>query len=323
MFHSLYCSRLFKRRSLGLIALLFTAGYANAQTTARDVADINEQTEVKEKSRPTLDVKGNKIFSRTELLEIVNPLLSKWAKDGQPYQPAQLDYGIHQMDQFIKSHGYLQGKVTRERVEETDEGSRVLLKVVEGPLYRVGKTTIEGAQLFTADEVREAVGLKAGDIANGEALGEGLYRRLKERYAKFGYIRYTADVTPTFHAKEDNSEGVVDFAITIDEDQQFRINSIKIIGVDKDSLNFLQREMLVRDGDIFDIELFHESIMRLNRTGLVDVIDGEKDVDWTDLQEKRMPQHVTSSNELPDVGPPLIDLVIHVNKAESGSVSKK
>src|ERR1043166_4180607 len=195
MSHSFYFSPRVVKTSLVLIALLSASGYANAQAIARYVNDVGATTEVQEKSRPILEVEGNQIFSREELLDRVNALLTEWAKDAQPYSPAQLDYGIHQMDQFMKSRGYLQSKVTREKVEETDEGSRVLLKVVEGPLFRIGKSTIDGAQLFTPDEVRDAIGLKAGDIANGEALSEGVYQRLKERYAKFGYIRYTAEVT--------------------------------------------------------------------------------------------------------------------------------
>jgi outer membrane protein assembly factor BamA len=152
--------------------------------------------------------------------------------------------------------------------------------------------------LFSAEQIREVIGLKTGDIANGEALSKGLYESLKTRYAKFGYIQYTADVNPIFHVKEGASEGVVDFTITIDEEQQFKVRTITIVGADRASTDLLQRELLIRNGDIFDDELLRESLKRASSTGLVDPIDAEKDIDYRQ----------------PDQKAPVMDLIIHVNR---------
>jgi hypothetical protein len=69
---------------------------------------------------------------------------------------------------------------------------------------------------------------------------------------------------------------------------------------------------MLRAGDIFDDELFHESVIRMSRTGLVDPIDPEKDVDFTNDQRKSL-----------DEGPPLLDLVIHVKKAGTSSARER
>jgi len=204
---------------------------------------------------------------------------------------------------FMRSHGYLQAKVTQGNVEQTEAGPRVLLTVVEGPIYCVGKVTVEGARLISPEQVLDEIGLKTGNVANGEKLSTGLFQRLKDRYGKFGYIQYTAEVTPTFHAESGDAEGVVDFALTIDEGDQFSVRSIKIDGADKALTDALRRELLLRAGDIFDDELLHESVTRMNRTGLVDPIDSQKDVDFKDNQ------HKTS------LEPALLDLVIHVKKS--------
>jgi len=81
------------------------------------------------------------------------------------------------------------------------------------------------------------------------------------------------------------------------------VRSIKIDGADKALTDALRRELLLRAGDIFDDELLHESVTRMNRTGLVDPIDSQKDVDFKDNQ------HKTS------LEPALLDLVIHVKKS--------
>jgi outer membrane protein insertion porin family len=268
--------------------------------------------ETTEAKRPALDLEGNKIFAKATLLEVVNSRLDEWAKNGARYNPQMLDYCVHQLDMFMKSHGYLQAHTTQGNVEQTEAGPRILLTVVEGPLYRVGKMTVDGATLITSEQVLNEIGLKTGDIASGEKLNDGLYERLQARYAKIGYIHYTAEVTPTFHAEKDAAEGVVDFALTIDEGEQFRIRSIKIVGADRALTALLTRELMLRDGDIFDDELFRESVKRLSASGLVEPIDADKDSDFLDLQAKQRQAAYSRKQWDADVGPALLDLTIRV-----------
>src|SRR5215470_14438542 len=89
---------------------------------------------LKDEKRPLLDVEGNKIFSKQELLSVINNQLDEWASHGTKYETEQLDYCIHQMDFFMKSRGYLQGRSTKKDVEETEAGPRQVLAVTEGPL---------------------------------------------------------------------------------------------------------------------------------------------------------------------------------------------
>jgi outer membrane protein insertion porin family len=264
---------------------------------------IAQQTS--ESKRPALDLEGNKVFAKATLLDVVNSPLDAWAKNGGNYAPAMLDYSVHQLDMFMKSHGYLQAKATQGNIEQTEAGPRVLLTVSEGPLYRVGKMTVDGAQLLTAEQVLDEIGLKTGDIANGRKVSEGMFERLKNRYGNFGYVQYEAEITPTFHAEKDAAEGVVDLKLTIDEGKQFTVRSIKIDGADKTLTDVLRRELMLRAGDIFDNELFHESVTRMNRTGLVNPIDSERDVYFKDNQQK-------ASTE-----PALLDLVIRVKKSSA------
>ncbi len=269
--------------------------------------------------RPVLEVEGNKIFSQTELLSVVNDRLDEWAEEGATYNSDQLDYGIHLLDQFMKSRGYLQARATKNEIKETAAGPCLVLTISEGPLYRIGEVTIDGARLFSTEEILKTIGLRTADIANGELISKGLFETLKTRYAKFGYIQYTADVNPVFHAKEGATEGVVDFQITIDEADQFRIRSIKLVGTEQKLIDLLSHDLLLRDGDIFDDELFHESVKRLNQTGLVGTIDADKDVEFF-LQDKHGGQ-AGRRGQLPDNSPPLMDLKIHV-KRSTGSDSR-
>jgi hypothetical protein len=76
----------------------------------------------------------------------------------------------------------------------------------------------------------------------------------------------------------------------------------------------LQRELLLREGDVFDEEFLHESVSRINRSGLVDPVDPEKDVDFSTAESKQgksMNKRSTPINE----EAPLLDLIIHVKRA--------
>jgi outer membrane protein assembly factor BamA len=266
--------------------------------------------EAKVEQRPVLDLTGNKVFSKPELLDVINSQLDKWARNGARYESAMLTYSVHQAEQFIKSQGYLQVRLTTGSVEQTEAGPRVLITAVEGPRYRVGKMTVENSQLLTAEQVLEEIGLKTGDIANGAKVSDGVFQRLKQRYGKFGYITYSAEIQPTFHAAIDDADSVVDFKITIAEGEQFAVRSIKIEGADKTVTQALTRELLLRAGDIYDDGLFRESITRMNRTGLVAPIDSEKDVSFVGNKRKTDGQSV-------------LDLVILVKQADTLSARQQ
>ena len=58
------------------------------------------------------------------------------------------------------------------------------------------------------------------------------------------------------------------------------------------------REMLVRTGEIFNRELFDESLKRISQSGQFEVIDADKDVDYSS-QDRTIP---------------LLDLTIHLRR---------
>jgi hypothetical protein len=91
---------------VALIYLLVALGATSAQ-------------EVRQEKRPLLDIEGNQIFSKKELLDIVNNQLDEWAKAGSKYNTDQLDYCIHQMKFSMMSRGYLKSEVTKKEIEET------------------------------------------------------------------------------------------------------------------------------------------------------------------------------------------------------------
>lgn len=231
-----------------------------------------------ESTRPELDVEGNKIFSKQELLDVTNKCLDKWTST--PYNSEKLDYCLHVLTNYIKEKGYLQARLEKTLYQQTESGTKALIPLVEGALFRVGKIEVNEAKVLTPAQILDIINLNPGDIANGEKLNTALYERVKEAYGNLGYIQYTAEVLPEFHLKEKAEEGVVDFSITIDEGSQFRIRSIKFAGGDSKTTDMLRQELMVRDGEVYNSDLFSQSIIRMNNAGLYDRIDANRDVEY-------------------------------------------
>jgi outer membrane protein insertion porin family len=252
---------------LGLIILIGVCGVVTVR--AQDGTD-----------RPVLDFDGNKVFTKLELLDVANTCLDRYVDAAHPYQTAQLDYCLDKVVSRMHERGYLQARLGKTLYEQTGNISKATVPVEEGPLFRVGEIRIENTKVLTPAQILEMIGLRSGEVADGTKFSSAIFERAKEAYGNLGYIQYTAEITPTFRLKEGADEGVADFTITIDEAAQFRVRSIKFAGGDSKTNEMLRRELMVRDGEVYNSDLFNKSITRMNNTGLYDRIDPARDVDY-------------------------------------------
>ena len=230
--------------------------------------------------RWTLVFEGNRAFSEQTLLDIAEKCLKTDTHLNETPNPDKLDYCLRKTQHFLLSKGYLQAALEEPKKQETEDGLRVSVRINEGPLYRLGEVRIEGSKLFSPAQILEALTLKTGDIADADSLDVWLYERLKRSYSNFGYIQYTAELEPKFHLATPTRQGVVDFTATIDEGKAFTIQSIKFEAKGNVPENVLLEEMLVRIGEVFNKQLFEDSLRRISQTGKFEVIDAEKDVDY-------------------------------------------
>ncbi len=217
----------------------------------------------------------------------------------------KLEYDLRNVDNHMRSKGYLQGRHGEPRVDSVgrrrtgfpilplpfissvDEGLRVTVPIVEGKVYRIGEMKIEGNSIFAEDAIRGYIGLGKGDIANGEKIGKALFENLKKVYGSQGFIEYTAEPTPTFKDNPQKpDEGIVDFVITIEEGKQFSLRRLEFIGNTFTRDNVLRREVLLNEGDIYNQNAWEYSVIKLNQLGYFDPIDKDKDADFKTNDEE-------------------------------------
>ena len=217
----------------------------------------------------------------------------------------KLEFDLHKVDNYMRSKGYLQARHGEPRVEglgrrrtgfpilpipflsSTDDTLRITVPIIDGKLYRLGEMKIEGNSIFSEAVIKAIIGLKKGEVANGEAISKALYENLKKYYGAQGFIQYTAEVTPTFKDNPQNAnEGVADFLITIDEGKQFTLRRLEFTGNTFTRDNVLRREVLMNEGDIYNQNTFEFSVIRLNQLGYFNPIDKDKDVDFRTNDEE-------------------------------------
>jgi outer membrane protein insertion porin family len=277
---------------------------SNTSTALTFVINEGERVRVVE-----IQFEGNTVFSDGALrgaMKLVKEagLITRF-KGMDILNREKLDYDLRNVDNYMRSKGYLQARHGEPRVESigprrtgfpilplpllssVDEGLRVTVPIVEGRVYRIGEMKIEGNSIFSEPTIRAVIGLNKGDVANGEKIGKALFENLKKYYGEQGFIEYTAEPTPTFKDNPQKpDEGIVDFVITIEEGKQFSMRRLEFIGNTFTRDNVLRREVLLNEGDIYNQSAWEYSIIKLNQLGYFDPIDKEKDADFKTNEEE-------------------------------------
>lgn len=296
--------------------LLAAKGHPNAtinvktdevsQTSIAITYDINEGERVR-----VVDIQfeGNQIFSdkrlRAQMKEVQEAGLISRFRSTDILDREKLDHDLQRVTFYMRSKGYLQARTGEPRVESvgprrtgfpilplpilssTDEGLRITVPVTEGKLYRIGSIKIEGNSIYSEQVITSIIGLKPGDVANGERIGKALNEDLKKAYGSQGFIQYEPDVEPTFKDNPQNpKEGIVDFVFTITEGKQFTLRRLEFLGNTFTRDNVLRREVLVNEGDVYNQRLWEVSILRLNQLGFFDPIEKDRDADFRTDEEQ-------------------------------------
>ncbi len=160
-----------------------------------------------------------------------------------------------------------------------DDTLKVTIPVTEGKLFRVGDVKVTGNSIFSEQAIQAVIGLRKGEIVDGKQLRDSLYESgLKKLYGRQGFIEYTPEIEPNYKDNPANqSEGIVDYTINIEEGRQFTLRRLEFTGNTFTRDNVLRREFLLNEGDIYDDSLFEYSVIKLNQTGYFDPIDKDKD----------------------------------------------
>ena len=149
-----------------------------------------------------------------------------------------------------------------------DKHVNILVKVDEGVKYYLRNITWVGNTVYATDYLNALLGMKKGDVYNQTLLNKRLTEdedAVGNKYWNNGYLFY--NLQPT----EVNIVGdSIDLEMRITENQQARLNHVRINGNDRLYENVVRRELKTKPGDLFSKEALMRSARELASMGHFD-----------------------------------------------------
>jgi outer membrane protein assembly complex protein YaeT len=252
----------------------------------RVVFNITEGEVVRVKS---ITFEGNTFVTGARLRTQVDSSREFLGLLGGTFEPAHVDHDVAKLEEYYKSFGYHDVKVSRElQWEEDHRHIRLIFHIDEGPRYRVTAVQVDGNKILPADQLLAQSKMKAGDFYSRDKIDADE----KIMQAAYGYRGYPVGVR-----EQDVITGPGQVAVhyEVQERPPARVGQIIIYGNDVTKENVIRRQIPLFPGQILsypDLRVAEKNLTRLNifetnpQTGVrptVTVLDPESDTEFKDI----------------------------------------
>jgi outer membrane protein assembly factor BamA len=172
---------------------------------------------------------------------------------GLPYTEQNFrDLLDNQLRPLYEARGILRAKfedITTEVAPLPTKGLIVHLKVVEGPVFKLGRVFITGASRDDQLVLLRTSGLKIGETVNFDTVKEGA-DKITHAVKRSGFTHATTDVD----RKIDDANKKVDVTYKIDRGPKFEFAELTIKGLDIEGENAVRKMWGEKPGDAFNSE---------------------------------------------------------------------
>lgn len=260
-----------------------------ARGTSRVVYTINEGAKG---ALSRIRFEGNTAFSdrvlRKQMKTKAKTLYSLFDKSGR-LDEAQLQQDIDAIREWYQDRGYIDVEIQPVRRERTDGRLMLVIPIVQGQKYIVGRITAKGYKQTTEEKIRALLTMKAGDVYSPKAIREDA-KRLADGYGAGGYVDLV--VSPQ---GVPSGPGKIDVTYTIEEGNRAFVQRINIVGNTRTKDKVIRREVLIAPGDIYSTTRVETTKKRLDNLGYFSRVEtypeetgvaGRKDL-TVQVEEKR------------------------------------
>ncbi|GHT39864.1 hypothetical protein AGMMS49921_00090 [Endomicrobiia bacterium] len=142
------------------------------------------------------------------------------------------------------------------------------MNISEGSKYKIGKITHNGDLSVDDEEIKKLIKLKKNQIFNDNEIykTEGNIRGF---YANRGY--FYAHIDHSFN--KDVTNGTIDINFSIQKNHLVYVGSINIDGLENTNTSFIKRELLLKQGDLLEVNKLSRSIQKLNNLDFIKVVE--------------------------------------------------
>lgn len=185
------------------------------------------------------------------------------------YTPERWKEDKRNLIKKYNEYGFRDAVILEDSVWNVDDKHvNILVKVDEGTKYYLRNITWVGNTVYATDYLNALLGIKRGDVYNQTLMNKRLTEdedAVGNQYWNNGYLFY--NLQPT----EVNIVGdSIDLEMRITENQQARLNHVRINGNDRLYENVVRRELKTKPGDLFSKEALMRSARELASMGHFD-----------------------------------------------------
>lgn len=210
---------------------------------------------------------GNDSFTDKELqkpLETSENGWLSWLTGSGKFDETLFKEDLNLLRNFYRDNGYLDVVVDEELVEldfVSDDEIDITVTVVEGRQYSLGELSIDGATVFTSDELLGNLKIEPGQVFSPQKVDDAA-TAIREYYSSRGYLDsgVRAERVPNMET------GRIDVVFRVRESEKFYLESIRVEGNTKTKAKVIIRELALRPGDVFDRTRMDVSQRRLQNT---------------------------------------------------------
>jgi len=227
--------------------------------------DIDEGKQVKVRH---VGFEGNVAFDNSDLQGAMDDTKeAKWWKFWSSFKFDRKKYEEDKklVTQFYRKNGYRDAEVISDSIwySPDKEDMSILIRVFEGPQYKIRNITWEGITVYSDTVLNERLDIKPGSIYNAQKLEQNLRGNeaqsdVSSLYLDNGYLRFSLEPRETRVAEDS-----VDINIKVYELNQYRIGHVAIKGNTKTHERVIRRELFTRPGDYFSRAAIIRSLRQL------------------------------------------------------------
>lgn len=202
---------------------------------------------------------------------------------------AQLQQDLDSVREWYQNHGYVDVAIKETRKDRVNGRLYIVVVLVEGPRYRVGKIRITGQKIASEGKIRALLKLKEGNIYSPKAVRDDA-KTLADAYGTGGYVdlNLAPQAAPA-------GPGRIDLTYNIEEGTRSFVQRINIVGNVRTKDKVIRREVLIAPGDVYNTVRVETTKKRLDNLGYFSRVEtfpddtgvaGRKDL-TVQVEEKR------------------------------------
>lgn len=204
---------------------------------------------------------GNTFVSDARLNTQVNSTRQFLGVFGGTYNPMMADGDVHKLEEYYKSFGYLDVRVSRELQWDDDHRHvKLIFHINEGPRYRVDGIQINNTKVLENDQLLALSKVRSGDYYNKQAT-ESDIARIKDAY---GYRGYGVAVRESDYYP---ATGLVQVHYDVQERPPAKVGEIKVVGNEVTRQNVVLRQVPLYPGQTLsypELRAAERNLARLN-----------------------------------------------------------